>query len=333
MTKTCQFCNKTLQGQRSVEHVFPLWLQERYGLSNGLLLQTHFSEKGAVISDRYHTLNRHVFGQVCANCNNGWMSRLEINAKPLLVGLADSTIQLNDLNSAQCLVLGKWACKTAYVLHGASNYRTIVAPNHLMHLTDNENSLPTSVWSFGCQHQSTEPFVWWQGPTWHMEGDEDFASEDTRNLVNRLAYKICFSIKDLILIVAHNPLPDSQLVLWKGVHYPIHPEHGPVYWYERDGFPYNHTQEACIAFMVSMGIKQKDDRTSACSESAADAASRWRRCYDIAERRCKIYPWETWMIIVNLFLIGFILLGFSGLAPNCRLEKPSSSIRRVPLLS
>lgn len=262
MTKRCLFCGLSLIHQRSLEHVFPRWLQGQYGFFDKMLVQTHWSEKGEVLSARHHSLNQHVLGRICTHCNNGWMSRLEEKAKSLVIGLSESTLKFSELDSTEYLVLGRWACKTAYTFHAASNYRMIVDLNHYKNLALIEDNLPQSVWVFGCQHQSTQPFMWLQSPSWNIEGDESLVSQGLQHLMKKVAYKICFSIKDLILLVAYNPLQDGLFKIWKGVHYLIYPRQGPEYVYERDDFPYSSTEKACIALLRGLEIKQKPEQTS-----------------------------------------------------------------------
>jgi len=258
MKKTCLFCGEQLRGNRATEHVFPVWLQEKYNLSNDGLLQTHFSENGKVLSDRSHNLGKHVYGRVCSKCNNGWMSQLEEKSKSSIIGLSEIGLHFYDLNSAQCLILARWACKTAFCLHAASNYRPIVPEKHFKFVRKNQATLPEGVWVFGHQHNSTQTFCWWQSPSWFLEGDDEHLSKSNQDTIKHEAYKICFSINDLVLIVVHNPFPDMRLVLLKGVHYPIYPERDPVYWYERNDFPNTDTDKVCIAFLASMGLKQID---------------------------------------------------------------------------
>lgn len=255
-TNQCLFCGTPLTGKRSVEHVFPQWLQEKYGLHKEGVLQTHFSEVGDVLSSRHHSLAKHVCGRICKACNNGWMAQIETKTKPLVCDLAEHRYSFSDLNSQQCLLLALWACKTAYSLHAASNYRMIVPEIHLRLLANQTTGLPEGVWVFGHQHNCSEPFAWWQSPSWHITADEEILTEDFLDSVSSTAYKICFSIRDLALIVAYNPFPNMRLVLWKYFHYPIWPDRGPVFWYERDNLPKDNTHSVCIALMSTMGLQQ-----------------------------------------------------------------------------
>jgi hypothetical protein len=254
--KACLFCGEQLEGNRASEHVFPAWLQEKYNLSNDGLLQTHFSENGEVLSGRFHNLGKHVYGRVCSKCNNGWMSQLEDKSKSLVVHLSERSLHFSDLNSAQCLILARWACKTAFCLHAASNYRPLVSEKHFKFVRESQATLPAGIWVFGHQHNSTQSWCWWQSPSWFLEGDDEHLSKSNQDILKQEAYKICFSINDLVLIVVHNPFHDMRLVLWKGVHYPIYPERGPVFWYERNDFPKSDTDKVCVAFLGGVGLKQ-----------------------------------------------------------------------------
>lgn len=50
---------------------------------------------------------------VCGSCNNGWMSRLEVEAKPLLMPLILGTA--THLDNGSSLTLATWATKTALI--------------------------------------------------------------------------------------------------------------------------------------------------------------------------------------------------------------------------
>lgn len=256
--RKCIFCDAKMTGKKSREHVLPLWMQRRWGLTDEGVLQTHFSSSGNVLSNRHHGLNNHVCGCVCAHCNNGWMSELEADVQPILIALAEGQGTLSALESVQRLTLARWACKTAYSLHAAANYRPIVAMEHYHWIRSNAQELPPRVCVHARLHQSTEPFAWWQAPQWWI-AEEHVVTPDMVRVIRGKAYKICFSVKDLILLVSHNPFPDMLLALWRDNHIPVFPERGPYYWFERDGFPEDHTHRACIWLLGSMGLKQRQD--------------------------------------------------------------------------
>jgi hypothetical protein len=51
---------------------------------------------------------------LCGNCNNGWMSRLERETKPIIISLLEDSLEAVDSNIQA--VLATWAVKTAMVL-------------------------------------------------------------------------------------------------------------------------------------------------------------------------------------------------------------------------
>ncbi len=125
--KKCLFCHSDLvttsdhPQQRTNEHIFPKWLLERYGIKKMQLafsfLEAH-SEDGISLqltppeTRRSLSLNAFLLGNICASCNNGWMSELEERTKPDLIALHDGTpAKIEDKNS-----LSIWCAKTSFVL-------------------------------------------------------------------------------------------------------------------------------------------------------------------------------------------------------------------------
>jgi hypothetical protein len=53
--------------------------------------------------------------EICEVCNTGWMSNLEIEAKPLILALARGTLDLANLTDDERRILAKWAGKTAII--------------------------------------------------------------------------------------------------------------------------------------------------------------------------------------------------------------------------
>jgi hypothetical protein len=107
MTKRkCLFCS---EDATSKEHVWPQWIlkllpprrpvRQRLGTGKEVTYSGDFKLKG-----------------VCSACNNGWMSELETEVRPILGPLVqDLSIQL-DLEDQK--KLARWAFKTAIVLEG-----------------------------------------------------------------------------------------------------------------------------------------------------------------------------------------------------------------------
>jgi hypothetical protein len=92
--------------------------------------------------------------RVCGDCNNGWMSRLENRAKPVIESLIDDRLDALDLKSKESIAA--WVVKTAMVLESA-------LPLSEWFFTDQERErlridelLPhwTSVWIAKCVEHS-----------------------------------------------------------------------------------------------------------------------------------------------------------------------------------
>ena len=83
-----------------MEHVTPLWITRRFLATASH--PAHFTlHHDGVPQRRSRTINHKV--KVCADCNNGWMSRLEQAARPFLEGFADNL--LTSLSKAEQEVL------------------------------------------------------------------------------------------------------------------------------------------------------------------------------------------------------------------------------------
>ena len=108
--KPCLFCGATGPGVLSKEHVFPQWLLEHLELPDHdqTFHAVSDSQTGEVVRQRIHSSFPFVEGRVCKEkCNNGWRSRLESAAKPILVPLMDSVRPLSDLTIGGRTTLAK----------------------------------------------------------------------------------------------------------------------------------------------------------------------------------------------------------------------------------
>ena len=81
----CVFCGVQLtKTNRSRKHIIPQWLLDYLQIRQEQIQPTHYSVQGEITSTRNHILERLLAGQVCCECNGGWMSDLERIAIPIL---------------------------------------------------------------------------------------------------------------------------------------------------------------------------------------------------------------------------------------------------------
>jgi len=132
--KTCAFCGQVLDGStRTKEHVWPLWLQKRFGLEKDQFQGNHFGIPWGIstLSTRTQSFSSLVLGGVCASCNNGWMSELETKVAPIFEKLwCPNNDRYTTLELDSCNTLAQWAFKTSLVINLSSNYRKIIPLEH-----------------------------------------------------------------------------------------------------------------------------------------------------------------------------------------------------------
>jgi len=119
--KTCIFCGMDMSGKRAVEHIVPQWLIDHLDVRRKEIAPAlHEAETGMLVGRRQHTVSRFLAGSVCATCNNGWMSTLEIEAKPILTRLVRDPTQLVKLTETERRTISRWAVKTIGALNRSS---------------------------------------------------------------------------------------------------------------------------------------------------------------------------------------------------------------------
>jgi alpha/beta hydrolase fold len=106
---SCLFCNDKASTR---EDAWPIWLVKRFPLP---IAARMFAERGGNrLGDWPQAKPRLTVKDLCRSCNNGWMSRLEGEAKPVVECLLDSDISVIDTLAQSTLAV--WAVKTAMVL-------------------------------------------------------------------------------------------------------------------------------------------------------------------------------------------------------------------------
>lgn len=89
MARSCIFCGK--EGNLSKEHLWPAWLGKMYprkGDEKHTLVSQTSMNKSLLRNTVYERLG-HLFSLknrvVCCDCNNGWMSEVEDDTKPIIL--------------------------------------------------------------------------------------------------------------------------------------------------------------------------------------------------------------------------------------------------------
>ena len=173
-----------------------------------------------VLESRQHAAGNLVAGRVCEDCNNGWMSALEIEAMPILKPLIDGTVSLLSISDAERTIVAKWTAKTAYVISHAVPLKKTPDPSHLHYMKDHAGGVPLRVGVFGQQSMATGDFRQIQRNQWrHLTNSPSRITP----IPPRGTYKTALQFRYLMLLVAHWSAPDSELMIAAGIHIPLWP--------------------------------------------------------------------------------------------------------------
>lgn len=224
------FCSAPLGANRSNEHVFPRWLLAQLGANTTVIASTHVTPAGSTTVTREHPADRLVNGRVCRDCNNGWMSLLEIQARPILTRLLDEVQALSGLRPGEDEVLARWVAKSAFALNTASDFESLAPTSHHSAVVAG-TSLPPGLHCFASGHISSQVVGWLQTRetpiVWPATGGPK--PERLRRAADK-SYKIGLQLGGLMLVVFFWPDPADGIAIWPSVHMPIWP---PGYRYDR----------------------------------------------------------------------------------------------------
>jgi hypothetical protein len=113
MRKKCIFCQRNDQ-KITREHVFPNWLSRLYG-DKVKSRNVGTNADGTIVYDYFSTVFQQTMNVVCADCNHGWMSDIENQAKPILIKMLKNKSLTLDKKKQQ--IIATWAMKTILVLN------------------------------------------------------------------------------------------------------------------------------------------------------------------------------------------------------------------------
>lgn len=221
LKRRCIFCDGKLTGCRAKEHIIPAWLLQHLQITKDeLLVGVARSSDNRILSRRRVPTGNFVEGRVCEKCNGGWMSNLESKAKSLVVQLIAGRQNLFALGNDDRTLFARWATKTAFVLRSAGVGGPEVNPAHLRVLAKVPNALPSQICVAAQHHRATRTFSYLSRNDW-----PEIAAVNVIGQINPItnSYKICFQLRDLLILVAHWPQKLSAYVLECGMHFPIWP--------------------------------------------------------------------------------------------------------------
>jgi hypothetical protein len=222
-SQVCRFCNN-VPAQWSNEHIFPEWLMSYLNVPEGDLLYQGYAtaDTGEPLkAPRIHATSNFVDGRVCSTCNNGWMSALENEAKPILIPLIEGKRLVQNLTMAERQTVAKWATKTASLISCVSLASKPVSANHL-HALNTPAGLPAVAvgvlavqWSFTTAASILQRDYWPQISVTSSPEPSPTSPPD--------AYKLGVQFKHLYLCVIYWPGSDPRYALAAGLHVPIWP--------------------------------------------------------------------------------------------------------------
>lgn len=146
--RMCMFCPEKVSTK---EDAWPLWLIKRFPVSSTARID---AERGGRNLGNWPTVKPKLQVKwLCPSCNNGWMSRLENEAKPVLVSILDD--KLKDIDASAQTTLARWAVKTVMVLEAVDSNRHWFYSENERQLMRVALALPkrTSVWIAKCVDQ------------------------------------------------------------------------------------------------------------------------------------------------------------------------------------
>lgn len=219
-TKRCMFCQGDVSGgKRAKEHIIPRHLQKEFSILKKKLSHSQFKTvdgefSGGHISkvpaERTLTFSSFLAGQVCADCNGGWMSQLETRVQPFIYDLIRGLKPIEALSKEEAETLSIWALKTSVALSqsvGALEHHT--PKHHAYDLYSTAGSrLPGNVIVLA-KIGSTSNFLWSLCPIWVVQTARDVNSNEFIEQY-RNTYKIFIQLGELMLLSCH--WPDSSVI-------------------------------------------------------------------------------------------------------------------------
>jgi hypothetical protein len=140
----CIFCGENRD--KAKEHVWPQWLQLHLF---GTLKENYLSMNAKLMPPakpkvRQTAGSSLVYGKVCATCNNGWMSSLEVKFKTFFEKLQENYYSIYNISKKERFDVSLWALKTSMMINSAGDYRQVI-PLQLYSHIEKHRVLPKNI--------------------------------------------------------------------------------------------------------------------------------------------------------------------------------------------
>jgi hypothetical protein len=196
---SCVFCGAT--GPLTKEHVFPVWLRDLFPDVTEVDNVRHYAEldgSKASTDEWGGGAFTSTVRDVCASCNNGWMSNLEREAQVVLTPLIGD--KATNLDPTAMATAATWATKTALVSGLAvPGEREMIAPEMYRWFGEYRQPLPGGiVWLGRYEGDGQWPI------SLHQHGGS-FTTEDSDEEYG--LFHVVFAIGHLVLAVFGHELP------------------------------------------------------------------------------------------------------------------------------
>ena len=146
--RKCMFCSEKASTR---EDAWPVWLMNRFPISSTARIDAQ--RGGRTLGNWPAAKPKLQVKWLCASCNNGWMSKLENEAKPVLESILDD--KLKDIDASDQSTLARWAVKTTMVLDAIDSNRPWFYSEDERKMMRAALAVPqrTSVWIAKCVNQ------------------------------------------------------------------------------------------------------------------------------------------------------------------------------------
>jgi hypothetical protein len=221
MARLCLFCSKKVL-KRSREHIVPQWLWDYVGLTKTSMIRS--AHKGRIGSSRSQPvvlkdlhdkpMSGFVEGRVCTECNTGWMSRLEVGVKPLLLPILDSPTLLDEWPAESRKLLARWTVKTSLMAISTSVVSANAPVDHFTAIKRGIISHGISVF-LGHHFLTDKGFSYEAGRHWILQTPREalgLPRDEMLVTVNQHSYKVCLQFRSLLLMAAFSPMPELVLL-------------------------------------------------------------------------------------------------------------------------